>query len=90
MIKTTDTVLAAAHTAARGWMIFPARFVLDNKTGKWEKSVVSAKSSNGRAWGMTRTRTRSVVILPSRAAVRSGSWAVNNIVIQVDAQGVTC
>jgi hypothetical protein len=46
---------ALDYATQRGWLTFPARFVLDNQTGKWEKkSWKSAKSSNGRPWGMTK------------------------------------
>jgi hypothetical protein len=75
MIKTTkanDTVLAAALTCAttRGWLIFPARFV--QVGNKWEKkSWNSAKSSNGRPWGMTKDpeEIRRDFAKPSRTAI---------------------
>jgi Bifunctional DNA primase/polymerase, N-terminal/Primase C terminal 2 (PriCT-2) len=87
MIKTTkanDTVLAAALTYAttRGWAVFPARFV--QVGNKWEKkSWKSAKSSNGRAWGMTKDpdELRRDFTKTSRSAIGIPTGAVNGIVV---------
>lgn len=83
-------MLAAAldYAAQRGWLIFPARFVLDDRTGKWgKKSWKSAKSSNGRAWGMTKDLDEVCrdFAKPSRTAVGIPTGAVNNIfVVETD------
>src|SRR5262245_9020289 len=93
MIKSTkvnNTVLAAAldYATQRDWLIFPARFKLDDKTGKWEKkSWKSAKTSNGRPWGMTQdpAEIRRDFAKPGRSAVGVPTGAVNNIfVVEAD------
>jgi hypothetical protein len=93
MTKTikANTIAAAAaldYATQRGWLIFPARFVLNDKTGKWEKkSWKSAKSSNGRPWGMTKDpdEIRRDFAKPNRSAVGIPTGAVNNIfVIEAD------
>jgi hypothetical protein len=85
-----DTNLAAAlaYATHRNWFVFPARFVLDNKTGKWEKkSWKSAKSSNGQPWGMTRdsVEIRRDFTKSDRSAVGVPTGAVNRIfVVEAD------
>src|SRR5215475_8101955 len=89
MTKTVkaNTIAAAAaldYATLRGWLIFPARFVLDNETGKWEKkSWKSAKSSNGRPWGMTKdaAEIRRDFAKPERSAVGIPTGATNGIFV---------
>ena len=89
-IKANTIAVAAAldYATQRGWLIFPARFVLDNQTGKWEKkSWKSAKSSNGRPWGMTKDpdEIRRDFAKPGRSAVGIPTGAINSIfVVEAD------
>ena len=92
MLTTTnnanDTILAAALAyAARGWFIFPARFKRD-KDGKWQKlSWKSAKSSNGRPWGMTSDpgEIRQDFSKPGRDAIGIPTGAINGMfVVETD------